>query len=97
MQADAKLVYPDDDLPQIEGRLIDSLGDIASAGLVAQVIEQYEHLRCKAETTGVTPVFNLAAQSPHRGGGQAGAGARRGVVRAWCRTSSRDESEQNWA
>ena len=69
----AKLVYPEDDSPQIEGRLIDSLADIArlriphdiaSAGLVPQVIEQYEHIRRTEEATGITPVFNLAAQSP---------------------------------
>jgi uroporphyrinogen-III decarboxylase len=69
----AQVIFPDDASPQVVGRAIDDLADIKKlrvpkdverAGIIPDVIRRYEHLRRKAATTGVSPVFSLPAQSP---------------------------------
>ena len=69
----AKLVFPEDTSPQIEGRAISTLEDIkklkipediGACGLVPHVIQRYEYLKRKSEVTGITPVFGLSNQSP---------------------------------
>jgi len=69
----AKLFFPEDTSPQVQGRVINDLSDIkklkipkdfASAGLIPHVIEGYEYLKKKSDITGITPCFGLAKQSP---------------------------------
>jgi len=69
----AKLVLREDASPQIAGRVITDLNEIAKlrvpgsvegAGYVPEVIRQYEYLRKKTVVTGVRPVFGLHNQSP---------------------------------
>ena len=69
----AQVIFPDDASPQVVGRAIDDLADIKKlsvpkhverAGVIPDIIRRYEHLRRKAAVTGVSPVFNLPAQSP---------------------------------
>ena len=68
-----RIVFPADDSPQVRGRLIEDLADVgrlrvvqdvAAAGYVPQLIEQYEYLTRKSNVTGVRPVFSLPGQSP---------------------------------
>ena len=69
----AKLIFPEDASPQIQGRVINDLADIkklripediGSAGLIPHVIERYEYLKKKEDITGITPGFGLSNQSP---------------------------------
>lgn len=68
----AKIIYPEDDSPEIEGRLIKDIkdigrlgvSDISTAGYIPDVLERYEYLKKKKEITGIEPIFHLPVQSP---------------------------------
>ncbi len=68
----AKIVFPEDDSPQIEGRVIKDLKDIrklkvkdiSTAGYIPKVLEIYNYLKKRESVTGIEPLFSLPAQSP---------------------------------
>jgi len=68
----ARIVFPEDDSPQIKGRVINDLKDIRKlkvkdvsiAGYIPKVLEKYEYLKKREKVTGIEPVFSLPAQSP---------------------------------
>lgn len=68
----AKIVFPEDDSPQIEGRVINDLRDIkklgvkdiSTAGYIPEVLKRYEYLKKRENVTGIEPLFGLPAQSP---------------------------------
>ena len=69
----ARIIFPEDDSPQIEGRVINELNDIKklqivkdieSAGYIPDLIQKYEYLKKKSAITGITPIFSLSSQSP---------------------------------
>lgn len=69
----AELVFPKDDSPQMRGRVIKKLSDIdalkvpddiAGAGCIPQVIDNFNQLKKRSSANGIEPVFDLPAQSP---------------------------------
>jgi len=69
----ARIIFPEDDSPQIEGRAIEKLSDIrglrvpedvTSVGYLRDFVQSYEHLKRREANTGVAPVFSIPGQSP---------------------------------
>ena len=69
----AKIIFPEDDSPQIEGRVIKSLTDISklkipeditSVGYLQDITKNYNYLKKREQNTGIVPFFFIPGQSP---------------------------------